>query len=120
MRNGERAHRQDERAQAPEREHEAKQEQQVVDSVQDVQEPQLDEPQRSLVPARIKPDEARVAVELVSARRSAGWQEPKRGDRAQPQSLEPGVDRKLRAVRAYRILEQCVEQSLVPIEFSVV
>src|SRR5262249_61595264 len=75
---------------------------------------------RGLVPPRIKPDQSGIAMELISARHTTGWQEPNSGNGAQPQSLEPGVDRKLGAIRAYRVLEQYVEQSLVPIEFRVV
>ena len=60
---------------APERNDEAEQEQQVVGAVEDVEEAGLDEAQRRLVPARVEPHEARIAVEFESARhrrRAAG------------------------------------------------
>ena len=42
----------------PERDHQAEQEQQVIDAVEDVEEAVLDEPQRRLMPARVEPDDA--------------------------------------------------------------
>ena len=47
---------------APERDHEAEQEEQVVGPVQDVGEAEADEAQGGLVPPRVEPDEARVAA----------------------------------------------------------
>ena len=92
----------------------------MVGAVQNVKESLFDKAPRRLVPPRIKPDQTGIAMELISTRHTTGWQEPKSGDGAQPQSLKPEMDRKLGAIRAYRVLEQYVEQSLVPIEFRVV
>ena len=83
MRDGERGDDRDERAEAPEWDHEAPQEQQVVDAVQDVEEPQLDEPQGGLVPSRIEPDQARITGVLEGANNATGRQEPKDGDHSQ-------------------------------------
>ena len=69
----------DERPQAPERDHEAEQEQQVVDALEDVPEARDDEAQRRLMPARIEPHEAGVAVELEGAHGPARRQEAQRG-----------------------------------------
>ena len=54
MRDRERGDDDDERPQPPERDHEAQQEQQVVDALEDVPEARDDEAQRRLVPARIE------------------------------------------------------------------
>ncbi len=61
---GERRHHRHERAQPPERNHEAEQEQQVVDAVEDVEEPVLREAQGRLVPARIEFHDAGLAVHV--------------------------------------------------------
>ena len=79
----------DERSQSTERDDEAEQKQQVIDPVEDVVEPELDELQRRLVPARIQPHQARVADDLEGAHGAARRQEPKNGHRPQSQSSEP-------------------------------
>ena len=76
MRDRERGDDQHQRPEPPERDHQTQQEQQVIDAVEDVEEPELDEAQRRLVPARVEPDEARVAVELEGAHGAARRQEP--------------------------------------------
>ena len=50
------------RPEAPERNHQAEQKQQMVGAVQDVEESQPDEPQRRLIPARVERDKAGIAV----------------------------------------------------------
>ena len=62
----------------------------MIGPVQDVEESRLDKPQRRLTPARIEPDQARIASELESADNSAGRQEPKHGDYSRCQPLECG------------------------------
>ena len=92
----------------------------VVDPVQDVEEPQLDESQGGLVPSRIEPDQARITGVLEGANNATGRQEPKDGDHSQRQPPEPEVDRKVGLIRLNRVLEQHVEHPLLPIEFRVV
>ena len=65
-----------ERADAPERNHQAEQEQQVIDAVEDVEEAVLDESQRRLVPARIELHDAGIAVHVERALGAAGRKEP--------------------------------------------
>ena len=118
MRHGESRDDQNQPADAPERDDETQQEQQVVDPVQDVREPQGDEPQRGLVPSRIEPDEPQVAPVFERANGAVRWQEPHHGEHAQRQALEPGVNREVGLVRRYRILEQHVEHRVFPVERS--
>ena len=116
MRDRERGDDQDEGAQAPEGDHEAQQEQQVVRPVEDVEEAEGDEPKGGLMPSRIQPDQARIAGQLEGPDRASGREEPKDGHHPQPQPPEPGMDGEPRSWRAYRVLEPQVEQALVPIE----
>ena len=120
MRDCKRGHDRDQRAEAPERNHQAQQEQQVVGAVEDVEESLLTKRQRRLIPARIEPDQPGIALELERARRAAGRQEPKRGDRAQPQSLEPRVDRELGAVGSIGYSNSTSSSPWFQIEFRVV
>src|SRR5262245_26679954 len=92
----------------------------MIGPVQDVEESRLDKPQRRLAPARIEPDQARIAGELEGANNSAGRQEPNNSDHAQTQLRKSRADRKVRRVRMNRVLEQHVEQPLVPIELRVI
>jgi hypothetical protein len=84
-----------------------------------VDEPQLHKLERSLMPARIEPDQAWIAVVFEGAHRAAGRQEPQHGRDTQPQPLQLRVDRKIGALRADRVLVQDVEQLLVPEEVHV-
>ena len=61
MRHGEGGDNDNQRPQAAERQHQAKQEQQVVDAVEDVKEAKLHETPGGLMPARIQANEPRVA-----------------------------------------------------------
>ena len=55
------------------------------------QKPELDEAQRGLVPARIEPHEARIAVELEGADGAAGRQEAQRDRRrCRPSRVDAG------------------------------
>src|SRR5262245_53948283 len=92
----------------------------MIEPVQEVEKPRLYEPQRRLAPSRIEPDQTRIAGELECAYNASGRQEPQNSDHAQSQLREPGTDRKVRRVRMNRVLEQHVEQRLVPIDFRVV
>src|SRR5262245_11326973 len=92
----------------------------MISPVQDVEKPRLYKPQRRLEPPRIEPDQARITSELEGANNAAGRQEPNNSGHAQSQLRKPRVDRKVRRVRMNRVLEQHVEQPLVPIEFRVV
>ena len=95
VRDGEGGDDEHERPQAAERDHEAGDEQQVVGAVEDVQEARLDEAQRRLVPARVEPHQARIAVELEGALGAARRQEAQRRHDLQAQPREPRVDREL-------------------------
>ena len=55
VRDGERGHNQYQRTETAERNDETKKKEQMIDSIQDVKEAQLDEPQRRLVPTWIEP-----------------------------------------------------------------
>ena len=110
----------DERPQAPERDHQAGQEQQVVGALQDVPEAVDHEPQRGLVPAGIEADQSRIAVELERARGAVRRQEAQRGRDFEAEPVDARVDGEFRAVRADRVVEQHVEELLVPVELEVV
>ena len=84
----------DQRPHAAERDHEAQQEQQVIDAVEDVQKARLDETQRRLVPARIEPHQAGVAVQVERALGAARRQEAERRDDTLAEPAEPGMDRR--------------------------
>lgn len=65
-------HHEHQRLPAAERNHEARQEQQMVRAVEDVRKAQPHESQRGLVPARIERDHARIARELEPPDRAIG------------------------------------------------
>ena len=79
VRHSEGRHHRHERAEAAEWDDEAKQEQQVIGSVQDVPEPLSDEPKRRLVPARIEANQPGIAGKLEGAHRATGWKEAENG-----------------------------------------
>jgi hypothetical protein len=118
VRDGERGHHRDQRAEAAERDHQAEQEQQVIGAVEDVEEAELDELQRRLVPARIELDQTGVAEELETAHRAAGRQEAQHRQRPDAEARQPRLDREARLVRLNRVLEQHVEQPLAPEELG--
>src|SRR5262249_23238050 len=86
----------------------------MVGPVQDVEEPQLDESPRGLMPAWIERDAPRIAQELIRSHRAAGRQEPQHGDYSRREPLEPRPDRKGGSIRTDRVLEKDIEQDLVP------
>ena len=65
----------DQRPQLAERNHQAQQEQQVIDAVEDVEEAVAREQVERLVPARIEMDDAGVGVDVEHALGFAGLQE---------------------------------------------
>ena len=66
------------------------------------------------MPAWIERHHARIAGELVGAHRAARREESKHGDHARGKPLEAGADREAGAIGLNRVLEQHVEQHLVP------
>ena len=116
MRHREGGGEQDEGREAPERDDEAEQEQDVVDALEDVPDAGDEEAQRRLMPARIEAHEAGVAVQLEGAHVPARRQEAQ--GRRHP--LAEAVDARMHgeggALGADRILEQHVEELLAPVE----
>lgn len=104
------------RPQAPQRDHQAGDEQQVVAAVEDVAEARLDEAQRGLVPARVQVHLARVAVELEGTRGALGRQEDQRGLHLLAQAPQAGLDREGGTVAGDRELELHVEQAFAPVQ----
>src|ERR1044071_8117578 len=64
MRDRECCHHHNQRTNLPEWDHEAEKKEQMIGAVKDVEETFLDEPQSSLMPARIQVDHSRIAREL--------------------------------------------------------
>src|SRR5262252_1743412 len=109
MRNCKRSDDRHERAQTAEGNHQAAQKQQVVRAAEDVKEPEVDESQRCLVPARIQTHETRVALELEGARRSLWRKKAQRRDNSLSESVEARVNRKLRPIRLHGVFQEDVE-----------
>ena len=105
---------QEQRAQAPQWNHEAKQEQQVIGAVENMEKAQLDEAERGLVPARVERHHPGIAGEFVGAHCSARGKESKHGDDARGKPLEPGPDGETGAIGLNRVFEQHVKQQLIP------
>ena len=116
MRDGECGDHEHERAQPSKRDHEAEQKQQMIGPVEDVTEPQRDEPQRRLVPPRIQPHQPWIAVQLECAHRAVWRDDADDGDHAQAEPRERWLDREAGSVRANRILEEDVEHPLIPVK----
>ena len=98
-----------ERPKAAERDHEAEEEQQVVGAVEDVNEAELDEPQRRLVPARIEPDESRIPRQLERPFDAVRRTEAQRRHHANAQPRQRRFDREVGPIRRDRILEEDVD-----------
>ena len=92
VRDGERRYDRDERTDPPEGDHEANDEQQVVDAVHDVPESQLHEPPERLAPARVEVHQPRIADVLERPFGAAGRKEPQDGVGAHAEPRERGVD----------------------------
>ena len=120
MAHGERGHDDDERPQLPERDHQAEQEQQMVGAVQDVPEPGHDKTQSGVVPARIEPNQAGIAMKLECARDAVGRHEAQRGGHLLTKAVDARVDGEFGMRGADRVFEQDIEQLLVPVELQIV
>ena len=116
---GERGDDDHERAQAPEGDHQAAKEEQVVDALDDVPEARLHEAQRGLIPAWIEPHEPGIAVELEGADGAARRQKAQRGGDVLPEPVHSRIDRELGLVGRMGYSEH-VEQLLVPVEIEIV
>src|ERR1700720_3469301 len=68
------------------------------------------------VPSRIEPDETWISVQLERTRSAGGREKLKRGHDPQSESREPRLDGEGGAIRGYRVLEQRIEQLLVPVQ----
>jgi hypothetical protein len=115
MRHRECRHNRHQRAEPPERNHQAKQEQQVVGSLQNVQEPQVDEGERRLIPDRIQIHHPGIGLELKRPHAATRQHIPQ--DRQHPYAKPPQParrDRKVRFIGMDRVLEGHIEQRLVP------
>ncbi len=98
------------------RDGEADEEEQVIRTAEDVAEPQLHESPGRLVPARIEADESGVADPLEGPDGTAGREEPHgRGD-AHAEPRERRIDRERGSIRTDVVLEQDVEQRLIPVD----
>ena len=103
-----------ERPQAPERDDEAEQEQQVIDASEDVLQAGQSKTDRGLVPARIKVHNARITRKFKGALRAPRRQKTQYGRDIAAETIDTPADRELGAIRADRIFEQHVEELLVP------
>ncbi len=103
----------------PERNHQAQQEQQVIRAVEDVPEPLLHEEEERLVPPRIEPHDARVAMHVEHALGRMGREKPHRDVHADAQARQPRLDGKVGFVRRDRVLERDVEHALFPVDLGV-
>src|SRR5712692_2564147 len=86
----------------------------MVGAIKDVKKTQVHKAQSGLMPSRIEPNQARIAIEFESADRAAGREKAKNSDDAQPQAREAGVNRKRGVIRLNRIIKQHVQHGLVP------
>ncbi len=93
----------DERLEAAEGDDEAEEEQQVVGAVEDVEEAQLDESPRRLVPARIEPHDAGIAPQLECPFHAAWSTKSQRRHDAHAEPAERGIDCELRSIGCDRV-----------------
>src|SRR5579863_6039221 len=120
MRDGERGDYSQQRTEAAERDHQAKEEQQVVGAVQDVLESQLDETRRRLLPSWIERHRARIRRQLIGAHGSSGRQESHHREYSRGQVLKMRIDSEARPVRSDRVVEEHVKPDLVPEDMSAI
>src|SRR5215472_1588837 len=104
----------DEHAKPAERNHQAQQKQEVVGSVEDMEKAQVHKAQSSLMPAWIETNQAGVAIEFERANFAPRKNQAQNRDDAQPQARKPRLDRKTRAIRLNRSVEQNIQQGLIP------
>src|SRR5215469_3437817 len=86
----------------------------MIGAVEDVIETHDDESRGGLIPARIEMDQARVAQKFESADRAIRRDETQAGGDAQSEAAEFGVDGKTVAIVLNGVIEEDVEQDLVP------
>src|SRR5579863_6992412 len=98
MGDGEGGHYGNQRAKPPERDHQTKQKQQMVRSIQDMKEAQLHKLGGGLEPARIQANEARITEKFKRTNRSARRQETQPDHHARGEPVEPRMNRKARRV----------------------
>src|SRR6478752_3107545 len=106
MSHRERRHDRDQWSEPPKWNDQAEDEQQVVDSVENVVEAERHEAKGRLMPSWIEPHEPRVAHILERAFGAVGRQEAQDGRRAYAETRERGVDRETRLWRRNRKLDQ--------------
>ncbi len=96
--------------------HQAEDKEQVVDPTQDVPDAEPDETRGSLVPVGIQPDRFALIVsgQLEGSLRASGWKEPDHGPGLLSEPVEARLDRKIGLGRSDRILEEDVQQGLLP------
>ncbi len=98
---------------APKGNHQAEDEEQVIDSVEDVEKAQEDEAQERLVPAGIQVDHARIAGILEDPLPTRRRHEVDDAHGLQAQVGEGGVDGEARLIRIDGHLEEHVQQGLL-------
>src|SRR5258707_1231266 len=94
MCDGERGDDGNERAKAAKGDHQAKQEEQMVGAIENVEKTKVHETHSRLVPSRIETDKAGIADEFERANTAAGWQKPQNGDHPQTQASKRWVNGK--------------------------
>src|SRR5258708_12167060 len=94
MRDGERGDNGNERAKAAEWDHQAKQKEQMIGAVENMEKTQVHEAHGRLMPARIEVYQAGIAVEFECANSASGRQKPKNGDYTKAQARKTRVDGK--------------------------
>src|ERR1700737_1662211 len=119
MRDCKRGHDRNECTKAPERNYQTKQKQQMIGSIQDVEESQLHEPKRRLPPTWIESNKAGIADELKCAHRTIRRLKSKNDDHALAQPAKSGMNRKARPLRMNRIIKQNVKHRLIPIHLGI-
>src|SRR5262249_48766517 len=114
MRHGKRHDYRNQRAQPPERNYQTEEKQEMVRTVEDVEKTQVHKAQRGLMPTRIEAHQTRIAVKFERAHFAARRNESEHGNHAQAQARKPRLNRKTRALRLNRSVEQHVQHRLVP------
>src|SRR5712692_1747713 len=94
-----------ERAKAAEGDHEAKQKEQMIGAVENMEKTKAHEAHSRLVPPWIEVHEAGIAVEFERANSAGGRQKPQNGDDAKAQARKRWVNRKAGLFRPDRVIE---------------
>ena len=92
----------------------------MIGAVEDVEEAELHEPERGLIPLRVEAHEPGVALIFERAHGPARRQEPERRHDVQAEAAERRVDGEARPLGPDRVVEQHVEHALIPVERGVV